>query len=138
MIEPFRIEVPEAQLQDLRDRLANTRWPEAETVEDWSQGIPLAYTKELAAYWADGYDWRSREAALNDFDQYHTEIDGLDLHFIHQRSPHEDPRMEPGILRQSTEIPGGHTPGPIEPSIQRWTSLCLEPEWRWRPEDLRG
>jgi epoxide hydrolase len=89
-IRPYRIDVPAAVLDDLKERLSRTRWPEAETVDDWSQGIPLAYTRELAAYWADGYDWRSREAALNRFDQYLTEIDGLDIHFIHQRSPHDD------------------------------------------------
>jgi epoxide hydrolase len=89
-LRPFRIDVPTEALDDLRARLARTRWPEAECVDDWSQGIPLAYTQELAAYWADGYDWRSREAALNRFDQFTTEIDGLDIHFIHQRSPHAD------------------------------------------------
>jgi epoxide hydrolase len=89
-IRPYRIEVPNAVLDDLKGRLARTRWPEAEPVDDWSQGIPLAYTRDLAAYWADGYDWRSREAALNRFDHYLTEIDGLDIHFIHQRSPHDD------------------------------------------------
>ena len=89
-MKPFRIDVPDAVLDDLRSRLARTRWPEAECVDDWSQGIPLAYTRELADYWADGYDWRSREAALNRFDQFVTEIDGLDIHFIHQRSVHED------------------------------------------------
>jgi pimeloyl-ACP methyl ester carboxylesterase len=89
-IRPYRIEVPDAVLDDLKERLARTRWPEAEPVDDWSQGIPLAYTRDLAAYWADGYDWRSREAALNRFDHYLTEIDGLDIHFIHQRSPHDD------------------------------------------------
>jgi pimeloyl-ACP methyl ester carboxylesterase len=89
-LKPFRIDVPTDVLDDLQARLAQTRWPEAECVDDWSQGIPLAYTRELAAYWADGYDWRSREAALNRFDQFTTEIDGLDIHFIHQRSPHQD------------------------------------------------
>jgi epoxide hydrolase len=89
-IRPYRIDVPSAVLDDLKSRLARTRWPEAETVDDWSQGIPLAYTRDLAAYWADGYDWRSREAALNRFDHHLTEIDGLDIHFIHQRSPHDD------------------------------------------------
>src|ERR1700741_3417667 len=89
-VEPFRIAVPDDDLVDLRDPLHRTRWPERECVNDWSQGIPLAYTRELAAYWADGYDWRSREAALNRFDQFTTEIDGLDIHFIHQRSPHND------------------------------------------------
>ncbi|MGH3557075.1 MAG: epoxide hydrolase family protein [Mycobacterium sp.] len=89
-VRPFRIDVPSEVLDDLRTRLARTRWPEAECVDDWSQGMPLDYTRELAAYWADGYDWRSREAALNRFDHFVTEIDGLDIHFIHQRSPHED------------------------------------------------
>ena len=89
-IEPFRIAVPDDVLDDLRRRLAATRWPEAECVDDWSQGIPLAYTRELAGYWADEYDWRSREAALNRFDQFTTEIDGLPIHFIHQRSRHPD------------------------------------------------
>ncbi len=89
-LRQFRIDVPTEVLDDLHARLAQTRWPEAETVDDWSQGIPLGYTRELAAYWADGYDWRARQAALNRFDQFITEIDGLDIHFIHQRSPHAD------------------------------------------------
>jgi epoxide hydrolase len=87
---PFRIAVPDDDLDDLQRRLAATRWPEPECVDDWSQGIPLEYTRELAAYWADGYDWRAREALLNRFDQFTTDIDGLDIHFIHQRSPHDD------------------------------------------------
>lgn len=86
-IRPFRIAVPDDDLDDLRQRLARTRWPEAECVNDWSQGIPLNYTRELAAYWATEYDWRAREAALNRFDHFITDIDGLDIHFIHQRSP---------------------------------------------------
>jgi epoxide hydrolase len=89
-IRPYRIDVPNTVLDDLLERLERTRWPEAETVDDWSQGIPLSYTRELADYWATDYDWRTREAALNRFDQYVTEIDGLDIHFIHQRSPHDD------------------------------------------------
>ncbi len=89
-INPFRIAVPDADLDDLKDRLARTRWPEAECVDDWTQGIPLAYTRELADYWAGEYDWRAREAALNRFDQHTTEIDGLDIHFIHQRSQQDD------------------------------------------------
>ena len=89
-INPFRIAIPDTDLADLKDRLARTRWPEAECVDDWSQGIPLGYTRELARYWADEYDWRAREAALNRFDQFTTEIDGLDIHFIHQRSTHDD------------------------------------------------
>jgi epoxide hydrolase len=89
-INPFLIAIPDTDLDDLRERLARTRWPEPETVDDWSQGIPLAYTRELADYWAGEYDWRAREAALNRFDHYTTEIDGLDIHFIHQRSPRDD------------------------------------------------
>jgi epoxide hydrolase len=89
-VEPFRIAVPNDDLVDLRDRLHRTRWPERECVDDWSQGIPLAYTREPAAYWADEYDWRAREAALNRFDHFTTEIDSMPIHFIHQRSPHED------------------------------------------------
>ncbi|KZS58260.1 epoxide hydrolase family protein [Mycobacterium ostraviense] len=89
-MRPFRIDVPDDVLDDLQSRLSRTRWPEAECVDDWSQGISLAYTRDLAAYWANDYDWRAREAALNRFDQFITEIDGLDIHFIHHRSPHDD------------------------------------------------
>ena len=89
-IRPFSIAVPDEVLDDLRQRLRNTRWPDAEVVDDWSQGIPLAYVQEVAGYWAEEYDWRAREALLNRFDQYTTTIDGLDLHFVHARSPHEN------------------------------------------------
>jgi pimeloyl-ACP methyl ester carboxylesterase len=89
-VHPFRIAIPDAALADLTTRLNNTRWPEPEPVDDWSQGVPLSYTRDLAAYWAHGYDWRARETALNRFDQFTTEIDGLDIHFIHQRSPRSD------------------------------------------------
>lgn len=87
-VRPFRIAVPDDVLADLRARLAATRWPERETVDDWSQGVPLAYLQEVCAYWADGYDWRAREAALNAFPQFTTAIDGLDVHFLHVRSAH--------------------------------------------------
>jgi len=89
-VTPFRIEASDAELEDLRRRLAATRWPEAECVDDWTQGIPLAYMKDVCAYWAEKYDWREREARLNAFPQFRTEIDGLGIHFIHVRSPHED------------------------------------------------
>jgi pimeloyl-ACP methyl ester carboxylesterase len=89
-VTPFSIAVADDALADLRSRITRTRWPERECVDDWSQGLPLAYARDLAAYWADDYDWRAREAALNRFDQFITEIDGLDIHFIHQRSPHAD------------------------------------------------
>jgi pimeloyl-ACP methyl ester carboxylesterase len=89
-VTPFRIAVPEADLLDLRERLRRTRRPEPETVDDWSQGVPLAYLRELCAYWADGYDWRATEARLNSFPQFRSEIDGLGIHFLHVRSPHPD------------------------------------------------
>ena len=69
-IVPFRIDVSDEQLADLRQRLANTRWPEAEVVDDWTQGIPLSYVQEVCGYWAEEYDWRAREEALNRFDQF--------------------------------------------------------------------
>jgi pimeloyl-ACP methyl ester carboxylesterase len=89
-IVPFVLAVEEQQLQDLRDRLAGTRWPERETVQDWSQGVPLAYVQELSAHWAQAYDWRRLEARLNAIGQVRTTIDGLDLHVLHARSPHPD------------------------------------------------
>ena len=87
-VEPFVIRVDEAALEDLRDRLRRTRWPEREPVGDWSQGVPLDYLRELCAYWAGGYDWRATEARLNQIPQFTTAIDGLDIHFLHVRSPH--------------------------------------------------
>jgi len=89
-VESFRIEVPDAELDDLRERLNAVRWPERETVRDWSQGVPLEYMRELCAYWAAGYDWRATEARLNALPQFRAEIDGLGIHFIHVRSPHPD------------------------------------------------
>ena len=89
-VTPFRIEVAEADLRDLRERLQRTRWPESETVDDWSQGVPLAYLKDLCAYWAEDYDWRATESRLNALPQFRTWIDGLGIHFLHLRSPHPD------------------------------------------------
>src|SRR5258708_25828366 len=87
-VEPFSIKVSSDVLDDLRSRLKNTRWPEAEVVGDWSQGIPLKWIREICRYWAEEYDWRRREALLNRFAQFTTEIDGLAIHFLHVRSPH--------------------------------------------------
>jgi pimeloyl-ACP methyl ester carboxylesterase len=87
---PFRIDVPAAELADLRRRLRETRWPEREPVDDWSQGVPLTYLRALCDYWADGYDWRPCEARLNALPQFRTVIDGLAVHFIHVRSPRPD------------------------------------------------
>jgi pimeloyl-ACP methyl ester carboxylesterase len=89
-IHPFHIDVPEEALDDLRRRIASTNWPEKETVADQSQGVPLAMIQKLARHWATDYDWRTVEAELNALPQFVTEIDGLDIHFIHVRSPHED------------------------------------------------
>lgn len=89
-IRPFRASVPDEELADLRRRILATRWPEKETVNDSSQGVQLATTQKLAEYWATEYDWRRCEAHLNSFPQFITEIDGLDIHFIHVRSKHED------------------------------------------------
>jgi pimeloyl-ACP methyl ester carboxylesterase len=88
-IRPFQAEIPEADLTELRRRINNTKWPERETVTDATQGVQLATTQALASYWGTGYDWRECEARLNGFPQFITEIDGLDIHFIHVRSQHE-------------------------------------------------
>jgi pimeloyl-ACP methyl ester carboxylesterase len=89
-IRPFRIEVPEEQLAELRRRIAATRWPSEELVQDRSQGVQLATLQALARYWTSEHDWRKAEARLNALPQFTTEIDGVDIHFIHVRSPHED------------------------------------------------
>jgi pimeloyl-ACP methyl ester carboxylesterase len=89
-IRPFRVDVPEAELVELRRRLATTRWPSPELVADRSQGVQLATLQELARYWATEHDWRVCEGKLNALPQFTTEIDGVDIHFIHVKSPHED------------------------------------------------
>ncbi|WP_439400256.1 epoxide hydrolase family protein (plasmid) [Bradyrhizobium sp. PMVTL-01] len=89
-IRPFRINIPDADLVDLKRRLAATRWPEKETVADDTQGVPLAMLQDLVRYWATDYDWRKVEARLNALPQFTTEIDGIDIHFIHTRSRHEN------------------------------------------------
>ncbi|MEG3164399.1 epoxide hydrolase [Sphingomonas sp. PB2P19] len=92
IIEPFRLAVPQSELDDLHQRLTQTRWPDPETVTDTSQGPPLARIRALVDHWRDRYDWRRCEALLNDLGQYRTETDGLGIHFLHIRSP------EPGAL----------------------------------------
>ena len=89
-VTPFKVRVPEAALDDLKGRLTKTRWPQRETVSDWSQGVPLQKAQALVAYWRDKYDWRRFEARLNAFPQYRTQIDGVGIHFIHLRSPHQN------------------------------------------------
>ena len=87
-IRPFRISIPQEALDDLRRRIAATRWPDRETVNDRSQGVQLAKFQELVLYWGTDYDWRKAEAKLNALPQFMTNIDGLDIHFIHVRSRH--------------------------------------------------
>ena len=89
-IRPFNVEIPDEELAELRRRIASARWPSKELVEDASQGVQLATLQELARYWGTDYDWRDTEAKLNALPQFMTEIDGVDIHFIHVRSPHED------------------------------------------------
>src|SRR5918995_5483685 len=89
-LRPFHVDVPQERLVDLRRRIAATQWPERETVADQSQGVPLGLMQELARYWATEYDWRRCESTLNALPHFITEIDGLDIHFIHARSTHEN------------------------------------------------
>ena len=91
-VRPFRLDVPQSALDDLAERLARTRWPEAPDGLDWSYGPPLPYLRDLAGYWREGYDWRAQEARLNAYPQFTTAIDGANVHFLHVRSP------EPGAL----------------------------------------
>ena len=89
-IRPFRVSIPETEIVELRRRIAGTRWPTKELVEDRSQGVQLATLRELARYWSTEYDWHKCEARLNTLPQFTTEIDGVEIHFIHVRSRHED------------------------------------------------
>ncbi|CAA9227625.1 MAG: Epoxide hydrolase, partial [uncultured Actinomycetospora sp.] len=89
-VRPFHIDIADEALEDLRRRIAATQWPEEETVTDHSQGVPLGMMQELASYWATDYDWRRCEARLNALPQFVTTIDGIDIHFIHVRSEHDD------------------------------------------------
>jgi len=90
IVEPFQLSIPQAELDDLRARLARTRWPQKEVVDDGSQGVPLEKMRALCDYWASSYDWRRCESQLNDLGQFHTVIDGLRIHFLHIRSREPD------------------------------------------------
>ncbi|HEY1698714.1 MAG TPA: epoxide hydrolase [Trebonia sp.] len=111
-IRPFRIDVPQADLDDLRDRLARTRWPDEVPGAGWDYGIPLGYVRDLAEYWRTGYDWRVHERRLNEFGQFTTEIEGQRVHFLHVRSPEADatPLIMthgwPGSVVEFTEVIG--------------------------------
>jgi len=89
-VRPYTVDIPQKHLDDLQTRLENTRWPDAQTTDNWDQGMPLGYTMELAQYWQTQYDWRRCEQKLNSWPQFKTAIDGIDIHFIHCRSPHEN------------------------------------------------
>jgi epoxide hydrolase len=91
-IRPFEIHIAEAELDDLRDRLARARWPQGPSDSGWERGVPLGYMKGLAEYWAEGFDWREQERRLNELPQFVTEIDGQRIHFMHVRSPEPDAR----------------------------------------------
>jgi microsomal epoxide hydrolase len=95
-IRPFRIEVPQAELDDLRERLSRTRWPDELPGAGWRYGVPLGYLKELAEYWRTSYDWRAQEARLNQIPQFTTTIDGATVHFLHARSP--EPEALPLVI----------------------------------------
>jgi pimeloyl-ACP methyl ester carboxylesterase len=89
-VQPFRVSIPQAEVEDLQERLARTRWPDELPGVGWSRGVPLGHLKELAEYWQDGYDWRRWEAKLNEHAQFTTTIDGQNVHFLHVRSPEPD------------------------------------------------
>ncbi|SHF81037.1 Epoxide hydrolase N terminus [Streptoalloteichus hindustanus] len=105
-IRPFRVDVRQSDLDDLNDRLARTRWGVRLPGEEWNRGVPVDYLRDLAEYWRTGYDWHRHEARLNDFPQYVTEIDGLDVHFPHVRAGRPAARPHPRLA----ELGGGVRP----------------------------
>ena len=115
-IRPFQVNFPKAEIDELRRRINATRWPERETVEDLSQGVQLATMQALARYWAEEYDWRKCEENLQSLPHFITEIDGLDIHFVHVRSQHEDALPQLG----GAGISQTH---PLQQTRQRW-ALC--------------
>ncbi|WP_405425772.1 epoxide hydrolase family protein [Micromonospora sp. NBC_00617] len=111
-MKPFRIDIPQAAVDDLRRRLADTRWPADSPAEDWSRGVPATYLRELVEYWRTGYDWRAAETRLNSFPQFTTEVGGTTVHFLHVRSPEPDATPMiithgwPGSFAEFTDIIG--------------------------------
>src|ERR1700750_3439808 len=112
LVRPFTVSIPDAEIDDLRQRLARTRWPDPETVGDWAQGVRVANARSLVDHWAHRYDWRRFESGLNRFPQFLTEIDGLDIHFIHVRSGNPGamplilPRGWPGSMVEFLKLIG--------------------------------
>jgi pimeloyl-ACP methyl ester carboxylesterase len=125
-VREFMIEVPEADLDQLRQRIAATRWPSRELVEDRSQGVQLATVKELARYWTDEYDWRQCEERMNALPQFMTQIDGVDIHFVHVRSPH--PNALPMIMTHGW-------PGSVIELLDAVGPLTDPPSYGGRAED---
>jgi len=148
-VVPFRAEVSDQALDDLRDRLRRTRWPDREVVGDWSQGVPLDYLHALIQHWTDSYDWRERQAALDELPQFRTTIDGVGIHFLHVRSPEPGalPLLLthgwPGSFVEFTEVigpltdPAAHGGDPADafhvvvPSLPGygWSGHPIEPGW---------
>lgn len=122
-IRPFRIEISDAVIDDLRERLARTRWPESEPVDDWSMGAPLAYVRQLAGYWAQSYEMQRVADQLNRYEQFTTTIDGVDIHFLRVRSPVEGATpciMTHGWPGSVMAEQGRSTPR--EAALNRWAS----------------
>jgi epoxide hydrolase len=126
LIEPFELRVSDAQLIDLRRRLDAIRWPDRETVTDWSQGVPLAYLQELVAYWRDGYDWRAREARINRFPQLRVAVGGLRIHLYHVRSRH--PQAIPLLLTHGW-------PGSVVEFLEVFAPLTAPEQFGGDPRD---
>ena len=124
-IRPFRVEIPEVELAELRRRIEATRWPSKELVADRSQGVQLTTLQALARYWSTDYDWRKAEAKLNALPQFTTEIDGVTIHFIHVRSPHEHALpllITHGWLGSAIELLRRDLPGAARRSARASTS----------------
>jgi epoxide hydrolase len=137
-IRPFRIDIPQPDLDDLRDRLARTRWPSEIPGVGWDRGVPLDYLKELAQYWRTTYDWREWEAKLNEHPQFTTTIDGQNIHFLHVRSPEPDAFPQilshgwPGSVVEFLEVIGSLT----DPRAQGGDAVDAAPTWLLRKEIL--
>ncbi len=135
LVLPFTVDVPDSDIMDLKDRLQKTRWPERECVTDWTQGVPLREIQKLSDYWLNDYDWYRCQSKLNSFDNYITNIDGLDIHFIHVKSKHESATplllthgwpgsiieflsvIEPLTMPRDTEMPAFHLVIPSLPGF---------------------
>lgn len=125
-IRPFKVETPEGELENLRHRIESTRWPNKELVEDRSQGVQSVTIQQLADYWVSGYDWRDCEVKLNALPQFKTDINGVDIHFIHVKSPHAN--ALPMILTHGW-------PGSVVEFLEVVGPLTDPPAYGGRPED---